>query len=83
MAETQRIYGDKKGLTLVKSAEDALTGADALIIVTEWKNFWSPDFELMKNTLKDKVVFDGRNLYQPDLMEKMGFQYYSIGRDRN
>jgi len=80
MEETQRIYGDKKGLTLVKSAEEALAGADALVIVTEWKNFWSPDFELMKNSLKDQVVFDGRNLYQPDFMEKMGLQYYAIGR---
>ena len=83
MSEAQRIYGDKKGLTLVKSSEEALAGADALVVVTEWKNFWSPDFELMKNTLKDKVVFDGRNLYQPDLMEKMGLQYYAIGRGRS
>jgi len=83
MEETQRIYGDKKGLTLVKSAEDALLGSDALVIVTEWKNFWSPDFELMKNSLKDQVVFDGRNLYQPAFMEKMGIQYYAIGRGRS
>lgn len=82
MEEAKRIYGDKKGLTLVKSPEEAMVGADALVVVTEWKNFWSPDFELMKNTLKDRVIFDGRNLYQPDLMEKMGLQYYAIGRGR-
>lgn len=83
MEETNRIYPDKPGLLLVETSEEALEGADALVIVTEWKNFWSPDFELMKNTLKDKVVFDGRNLYQPDFMEKMGLQYYAIGRGRS
>ncbi|NOR69340.1 MAG: nucleotide sugar dehydrogenase [Methylomarinum sp.] len=83
MEETRRIYGDKKGLTLVKNAEEALVGADALVIVTEWKNFWSPDFELMKKSLKDQVVFDGRNLYQPAFMEKMGIQYYAIGRGQS
>ena len=80
MGEAKRIYGDKQGLTLVKSSEEAIIGADALIVVTEWKNFWSPDFEFIKNTLKDKVVFDGRNLYQPDTMKKMGLEYYAIGR---
>ncbi len=82
MEEAKRIYGDKTGLTLVKNAEEALQGSDALIVVTEWKNFWSPDFELLKNTLKDKVIFDGRNLYQPDMIERTGLQYYAIGRGR-
>ena len=80
MAEATRIYGDKPGLTLVESAEGALQGANALIVVTEWKNFWSPDFELLKNTLKDAVIFDGRNLYQPELLKKQGIVYYGIGR---
>ena len=79
MAEAYRIYGDKPGLTLVETAEDALQGADALIVVTEWKNFWSPDFELIKNTLKDAVIFDGRNLYQPKLLKRLGITYYGIG----
>ena len=65
---------------LVKTAEDALQGANALIVVTEWKNFWSPDFNLIKNTLKDAVIFDGRNLYQPELLKKQGIVYYGIGR---
>ncbi len=82
MVEAKRIYGEKKGLTFVENAEVALSGADALVVVTEWKNFWSPDFELMKHALKDKVVFDGRNLYQPKLMEKIGLKYYAIGRGR-
>ena len=80
MAEAYRIYGDKPGLTLVETAEHALQGADALIVVTEWKNFWSPDFELIKNTLTDAVIFDGRNLYQPKLLKRFGLTYYGIGR---
>jgi len=80
MAEARRIYRDNPGLTLVESAEEALQGADALIVVTEWKNFWSPDFQLIKNTLKEPVIFDGRNLYQPALLKRQGFTYYGIGR---
>ena len=83
MNEARRIYGDKPGLTLVETAEEALQGANALIVVTEWKNFWSPDFELIKNTLKDAVIFDGRNLYQPELLKKQGINYYGIGRGPN
>ena len=80
LAEAYRIYGDKPGLTLVESAEEALQGSDALVVVTEWKNFWSPDFDLIKRTLKDAVIFDGRNLYQPKLLKKLGIEYYGIGR---
>ncbi len=80
MDEAKRIYGDKPGLTLVETAEEALQGANALIVVTEWKNFWSPDFGLIKNSLKDAVIFDGRNLYQPELLKKQGIVYYGIGR---
>ena len=80
MAEAKRIYGDKPGLTLVETPEEALYGANALIVVTEWKNFWSPDFDLLKNTLKDAVIFDGRNLYQPEHLKKHGVTYYGIGR---
>ncbi len=80
MAEAYRIYGDKPGLTLVETAEDALQGSDGLIVVTEWKNFWSPDFDFIKRTLKDAVIFDGRNLYQPKLLKKLGIVYYGIGR---
>ena len=80
MDEATRIYGDKPELTLVKTADEALQGADALIVVTEWKTFWSPDFDHIKNTLKDAVIFDGRNLYQPELLKKLGITYYGIGR---
>jgi len=80
MEEAQRIYGNKPGLTLVETADEALQGANALIVVTEWKNFWSPDFGYIKDTLKDAVIFDGRNLYQPELLKKQGIAYYGIGR---
>ena len=80
MEEAKRIYGNKEGLNLVETSEVALQGADALIVVTEWKNFWSPDFEHLKDTLKDSVIFDGRNLYQPDFLKKLGITYYGIGR---
>ncbi|MCF7987539.1 MAG: UDP-glucose/GDP-mannose dehydrogenase family protein [Methylovulum sp.] len=80
MKEAHRIYGDKPGLILADSADEALKGADALLVVTEWKNFWSPDFELIKNMLNDAVIFDGRNLYQPSLLKKLGITYYGIGR---
>lgn len=80
MEEAKRIYPDKAGLTLCDNTCDALEGADALCIVTEWKNFWSPDFEEMKKHLKHPVIFDGRNLYEPDLMKSQGYEYISIGR---
>jgi len=59
---------------------DTLTGADALIIVTEWSLFRNPDFEKMKSSLKAPVIFDGRNLYDLDKMQELGFYYSSIGR---
>ena len=80
MQEAKRIYGDKPGLVLVDTAEEALEEANALIVVTEWKNFWSPDFDLIKTRLKDAVIFDGRNLYQPELLKKQGITYYGMGR---
>ncbi|MBZ4203101.1 MAG: UDP-glucose/GDP-mannose dehydrogenase family protein [Methylovulum sp.] len=80
MTEAKRIYGDNPNLLLMETAEEALKNADALLVVTEWKNFWSPDFDLIKERLKDAVIFDGRNLYQPDLLKKIGLTYYGIGR---
>lgn len=79
MAETRRIYGDKDDLILCDSADETLQGADALVIVTEWTQFRSPDFEHIKATLKAPVIFDGRNLYDARQMEKIGITYYAIG----
>jgi UDPglucose 6-dehydrogenase len=78
--ETARIYGQRDDLTLCKSPESALEGADALAVITEWNLFRSPDFERIRKTLKQPVIFDGRNLYDPGFLSKQGFTYYSIGR---
>jgi UDPglucose 6-dehydrogenase len=67
---------------LCKGGPDAHEGADALAIVTEWREFRSPDFEHMRRTLNTPVIFDGRNLYDPVHMERAGFSYYAIGRGK-
>jgi len=80
MEETQRIYGDREDLLLCGTKEAALKGADALVVVTEWQAFRAPDFDLIAEKLGGKVVFDGRNLYDPGRMARRGFAYYAIGR---
>ncbi len=80
MEETRRIYGERADLLLVDGPMDALKGADALLIVTEWKVFRSPNFDTMKSLLKAPLVFDGRNLYEPGAMRDLGFEYWPIGR---
>lgn len=78
--EAGRLYPNHPGLDLVKSAEAALDGADALAIVTEWQEFRSPDFDTLRAKLKHPVVFDGRNLYDPMFVKQFGLTYYGIGR---
>ncbi|MDD4913915.1 MAG: UDP-glucose/GDP-mannose dehydrogenase family protein [Methylococcales bacterium] len=78
--EAQRIYGDKPGLSYCHNQLDTLQNVDALIIVTEWKQFRSPDFDQLHQQLNDKVIFDGRNMYEPKLVRQSGLQYYAIGR---
>ena len=80
MSETQRIYGDDPRLNYAENPMGALTNADALVIVTEWKEFRSPDFEAIKQTLKNPVIFDGRNLYDPKFVRSAGIEYFAIGR---
>jgi UDPglucose 6-dehydrogenase len=80
--ECRRVYGEREDLVLCETPEDALTGADALAIVTEWTVFRSPDFEHIRKELRQPLIFDGRNLYEPRHMEEMGFEYYAIGRGR-
>ena len=83
MDEARRTYPDEPRLTLCDSAYAALAGADVLAIATEWQEFRSPDFPTIKDTLADPVIFDGRNLYEPDTVEMLGLQYYAIGRGRH
>jgi UDPglucose 6-dehydrogenase len=80
MREARRIYGDQAGLVLCSSKEEALQGADALAIVTEWQQFKAPDFDAVNAALRSAVIFDGRNLFEPNRMRERGFVYYGIGR---
>jgi UDPglucose 6-dehydrogenase len=80
MEEIQRIYGSRDDLRLCGTKEAALEGADALIICTEWKHFWAPDFDQLHDKLGDRVIFDGRNIYDPHKVKELGFAYYGIGR---
>jgi UDPglucose 6-dehydrogenase len=80
MDEGKRIFNDEKNLTFVDTQDEALKNADALIIVTEWTEFRSPDFALIKASLKSPMIFDGRNLYDPKAVRALGLNYYPIGR---
>jgi len=80
MEETQHIYGQQPLLQLCGTKEAALHGADALVIMTEWRQFKAPDFDLLKKTLKQPLIFDGRNLFDPARMREKGFVYKGIGR---
>lgn len=81
MKETQHIYGNRADLRYADNSKDALHDADALIIVTEWKAFKSPDFGIIKSRLKNPIIFDGRNLFEPADLKTLGFEYFGIGRE--
>ena len=83
MDEAARIFGARDDLVLCGTPDDALQGADALFVVTEWKAFWSPDFAALAARLGSRVVFDGRNIYDPAQVEAAGLAYYGIGRGRS
>ena len=82
MHEAERVFGKRDDLALVDSPDAALQGADAVVVVTEWKAFWSPDFARIKAAIRYPVVFDGRNIYEPAAVEAAGLAYYGIGRGR-
>jgi len=81
--EASHIFGERDDFDLCDSANAALAGADALVVVTEWKQFRSPDFARLRAALADAVLFDGRNIYHPDEVEAAGLAYYGIGRGRS
>src|SRR5208337_958129 len=70
---------DNKNIEYVGSKYDALSGADALVLITEWKEFRSPDFDEMAKRLKNRIIFDGRNQYNKEKMRELGFEYHQIG----
>jgi UDPglucose 6-dehydrogenase len=78
LGNVKAMYGDK--LAYCDRPYGALEGADGLVIVTEWQEFRNPDFEIMRRLLREKVIFDGRNLYEPKTVANYGFTYYPIGR---
>jgi UDPglucose 6-dehydrogenase len=80
MAKTPAYFGDNPSIAYFESKYDALDHADALLVITEWKEFRSVDFDEIKKRLKQAVVFDGRLLYEPKKMKELGFEYHSIGR---
>lgn len=80
MDAARRLYPDEPRLVLCPSAEDAVKGADALAVATEWREFRSPDFGVLKSSLKAPVIFDGRNVYEPQYLKQIGFEYFGVGR---
>ena len=83
MDEARRIHGERPDLIFCASDEEAVKGADALLLVTEWKQFRSPNFTWLAAQLRDGVIFDGRNMFEPDMVERAGLAYYGIGRGRS
>jgi UDPglucose 6-dehydrogenase len=81
--EAQRVFGARDDLVLCADAMAAVEGSDALVLLTEWKTFWSPDFKALKAKLKAGALFDGRNIYDPVSVEAAGLAYYGIGRGRS
>ena len=82
LTEAARLYGPREDLVLCRHRDDALARADALVVVTEWNEFRSPDFDAIKVALKHPVIFDGRNLYDPQMLAALGFTHIGIGRNR-
>jgi UDPglucose 6-dehydrogenase len=78
--EAKKIFAEQAAVEIVASAPAALEGADALVVITEWQEFRSPDFAAIKAKLKTPAIFDGRNLYDPRVLKSLGFEYFAIGR---
>ena len=78
--EAQRVLADLAGVSFASNKMEAASGADGLVIITEWKEFRSPDFEALRATLAAPLIFDGRNLYEPEFVRSQGFEYFPIGR---
>ena len=82
MPEAKRAFGERSSLRYAATPMAAVDGADALVVVTEWKEFRSPDFDALRRALKEPLVFDGRNLYDPALVRAAGLEHFAIGRRR-
>jgi UDPglucose 6-dehydrogenase len=80
MAQARRVLEDVPGVAYAADQNAALAGADALIILTEWREFRSPDFPVILSALKHALIFDGRNLFEPTTVRALGIEYHAIGR---
>jgi len=80
MTEAKRVFGEAPHIAFAASPLAALEGADALVVVTEWQEFRSPDFDAIRSTLGERLIFDGRNLYDPSAVRAAGLEYFAIGR---
>jgi UDPglucose 6-dehydrogenase len=84
LEEARRIYASRGAdVALCRNAYEAVEGADALAIATEWQEFRSPDFDRLRELLKEPLIFDGRNLYDPSVLARFGFTYYGVGRGKS
>ncbi len=79
-AEAMRLFGDRPGFNVIDDPYKAAEGADALVLITEWKLYWAPDFDRLKREMKQSVIVDGRNIWSPEVVRHRGITYYSIGR---
>ena len=79
-SEARRVYADEAALTICDDRNETLRNADGLLVVTEWNEFRSPDFQHIREVLNTPVIFDGRNLYDPETLVQLGFTHYAIGR---
>ncbi len=80
MPAFSQYWGDRAGLTLVKDMYQCIEGVDALMVLTEWKSFWSPNYQQLLEKMARPVIFDGRNIYEPRVMSQQGFRYFGVGR---
>ena len=78
--EARRIYQAENGFQIAKDPYDAASEADALVLITEWKMYWAPDFDRLGHIMKQPVIVDGRNIWSPEVVRRRGITYYSIGR---
>ena len=78
--EAMHHFAGRSGFAVVDDPYEAATGADALVLITEWKQYWAPDFERLRTAMKQAVIVDGRNIWAPEVVRRRNFQYYAIGR---
>ena len=80
MDEAEQLYLDEEGIAFFDDPYAAAENADALVLVTEWRQYWAPDFERLLDDMNEHVLVDGRNIWSPEVVRNRGFTYYSIGR---